>query len=161
MGRFFQHHGKGILVNDPDRDLRLRLHAGAVGGQRKADGLPRLHAAVGQNGRIVCKKAAAMEFDRPGQLRGDGTPAQKAAQQHAVGFGWDIEKQLHPLSLPKNFTPYLNLLYQILSSLANLVFLWYYGEQKTSGTYGGGAALTALRKVRASQSTVTANGSRG
>src|SRR5699024_5987813 len=32
---------------------------------------------------------------------------------------------------------------------------------KTSGTYGGGAAWTALRKVRASQSTVTANGSRG
>ena len=71
--------------------LRLRLHAGAVGGQRKADGLPRLHAAVGQNGHIVCKKAAAMEFDRPGQLRGYGTPAQKAAQQHAIGFGWDIE----------------------------------------------------------------------
>ena len=101
MGRFFQHHGKGILVNDPDRDLRLGLHAGAVGGQRKADGLPCLHTAVGQNGNIVRKKAAAMEFDRPGQLRGDGTPAQKAAQQHAIGFGRDIEKQLHPLSLPK------------------------------------------------------------
>ena len=51
--------------------------------------------------------------------------------------------------------------YQKSRLLANRRRLWYHTAWKTSGTYGGGAALTALRKVRASQSTVTANGSRG
>ena len=37
----------------------------------------------------------------------------------------------------------------------------YAGCETAASMYGGGAALTALRKVRASQSTVTANGSRG
>ena len=58
-----------------------------------------------ENGQARVRKMCIRD-----RLRGDGTPAQKAAQQHAIGFGRDIEKQLHPLSLPKNFTPYLNLL---------------------------------------------------
>ena len=46
--------------------------------------LSRVHPAVGQHGRAVGKKAAALKFDCPGKLRRNGTLAQKIAHKHAV-----------------------------------------------------------------------------
>ena len=158
-GRLFQQEGKSVLVDDLYRDLRLRGHTLTVGRQFKREHLPGGEAAVCQDGLAIGKKAAAVEFHGPGQLGGNGTAAQKIAQQHAIRLRRHREIQSHPARpFPSSK---IKIVYQNSASLANLVFLWYYRERKTSGTYGGGAALTALRKVRASQSTVTANGSRG
>ena len=103
LRRLFQHHRKGILVHDLDRNLRLRGHAVPLRRQGKGEHLPRVDAPVCQHRHAVRKKTAAPELDRPGEIRRDGTLAQKAAHQHPIVGGGRIRHgkiQLHGLPSP-------------------------------------------------------------
>ena len=84
MGRLFQHHGKGILVDHLHGNVRLRGHAARFRREVEAQHLPRVHPAVGQHGRAVGKKAAALKFDCPGKLRRNGTLAQKVPHKRSI-----------------------------------------------------------------------------
>ena len=84
MRRLFQHHSEGILVDHLHRDVRLRSHALAFRREVKADHLPGVHPAVGQDGFSVREEPAAPELHRAGKVGRDGALAQKIAQQRAA-----------------------------------------------------------------------------
>ena len=94
--RLVQHDGERILIDGLHRDLRLRGHTGPVSRQFEPNVLPGFDPAVRQDGLSTSPEAAAVELDRAGQLGGDGTPAQKIAQQRAVSFGRHRKDQFHP-----------------------------------------------------------------